>query len=389
MSDLAFDTTKCNIPAIPKITELQLQDCNVPIAIPPIKVPLITGITPALGQLPVGVTTQQSLSAGQTTADIAYGATGTTNKYNCSVNAGTTQTITSRLTKIHKCDPVYMFNVDCGVEIASPPRTPVLFAGVLQSSLAAGSLTTPSSASVRLYVRSSTNFVSSSLVTALNYRSNITGSAGKTVLVMWVPGNCTDRYVILNVDTLPQSTATSTTIQSNGCCSGCLQSSELSGALYPSHYYVYMIPQQIGGNSAGIVKLVQVSAEVWESDNFNFRCAAGTDSYFWRLTTPSVSSCNDSSGAAKLLLVKNATTLHCPDLTILANTYHTGTTPSTFIYENIAPFRYMCGNTMYLNNDVCLPDALQTYGKSPICIYPFWSSSINPATPGVRPGPTT
>ena len=378
MNNLAFDTSKCNIPAIPKITELQLQDCNVPSFRNPLRAFKL--LPSPLSPLGVGAAPISSLiSYGQAITDIPVNGTGTVTVYNCGVLTSQTVTVTSRFRSIRSGEFVYFFRFGCGNEVFGAQTLTFVGYGVLLTALAAGSLSAPTTATLQLYNNNNGNLTaSSSTITLRNPFSTIRGNVGDSVEFIGVENLNTAFGVPINAIQSTSGVATTTTTGAAvGCCHDCIDPATLTGTgnKYQLNYTVSQIPATLGGDGAGLVYLTWISDQVWESDSFHFACAGGTDAYFWRYTTivgsyDVANSCSNAPGSATLTLVKVATTLHCSDLTSKSNSRNavSGTIP--YVYKNINPIRYQCGSTLVIGPDICMADELNDQLPCTVCIYP-------------------
>lgn len=389
MSELAFDTTKCGLPEIPKIPVLRLNDCDIRDALPVIPDGPSLLLAPSTGFIPNTAALdefRQFFGLGVATTDIPINSTGLLTIYDCNNPTDKTVTVKTRLSPIKKGDPVYFYKFDCGPEIISSPINTQFEIGVLNTNLAAGTMTLPSTASASIYrITNGVPVDTGEDTTVYNHSPQLTGTAGQTIFFSGLRVNGARRFVVTNVDnTTGISTITPSLagVSSINCCSGCVPSSTLAGSLYPNKYYLYKIPTTYGGDINGIIRLTMVSPYVWESDSFQFSCSGGTDRYYWRLSAGGAGSCNDGIGVARLKLMP-VSVAHCPNQSLLDNSNQTTGLSSDFIYQNITPFRLQCGNTLYLNNDVCMPDAIQDQMSSTICVYPYSSTLPTGSTPGL------
>lgn len=376
MTELAFDTSKCSIPAIPKIPEINLSSCDIPMNFPVLKSTVPT-ISPEFATPPIEPVSTGTIGTGIATQDIPVGSSGVVTIYNCGVATDDTITVTARLNPIKSGDRVYFARFDCGSnDVVSSPCTYNLAYGTLQTTLYPGQLTTPTTASVLLYdtvngvVQNTTN-----VITAKNYLPALQGVVGDTVLLAVITCSGVSQYTVIAATTVA---ATTTFINQITPCGGCANPNlfVMQNHTYPYAFGIQYIPSTMGGGSTGLVPMYQVTNTTWESDHFNYACAGGTDAYFWRLTLASASTCGST---ATLTLVKAATTLHCTDLT-------TGVTAG--VYRNIEPFRVRCSSRLVLTEDVCASSPIRKSLPCSVCIAPLDTNGNPPPVPPPGPAPT-
>jgi len=386
----AFDSTKCGLPVIPQIPEVSLQNCIVPVNFPTLLPRRGALIAPSAGVFPPDdsyrTTILNQMKLGKSTAT-GY-QTVPIQQYTGNTATQNTLTAKTRLTPINNCDWTYSYDFQCGSsvvpDVISQPSSPILRLGILQADLPTGGIT-PSTAVVQLYTLINGTITADTQVAVKNFSNKLTAKAGKSVVLMTV-GGCTPDYIVINVDDADAASTSSggntTTLSGAGCCSGCRSIAQMFGKLYPDIFYAYPIPAALGGDSYGIVQLIYVSSGHWESDDVHISCSGGSDTYFWRLSTTNPSTYDDAAGSATLYLDRNVPATHCPDLT-----QDLCGDPISNLYSNIAPFRFMCGNRMYLRGDNGLPTLLQDTAPKQICVYPYVTpdTSVDP-NPGPAPG---
>lgn len=392
MSDeLAFDPTKCGLPAIPKLQPLIFNDCTVDPPVAVIAQPVDALITPTLGELPIAsgtISINDFIGLGQATVDIPLGSTGLIRLFNCGVPTDNYLTVKARLNKVKSGDYVYYYKFGCGDEMFSSPTPPLLGTAVLTTALAPGSLTVPTSATATVYTQNNCVLGSAGTsITVYNRFASIRGNVGDIVEFTNMAVSGAPHYAVLNGNRVSGSSSGGTGT-GEGCCSPCLDIDDLvlRNALYPSAYTVKTIPASLGGDANGQVTLVYIDDQTWESDWFTYTCQAGTDRYYWRLTTKPGSynvaaNCDDAPGSAILTLVRDTSdSLTCADLTSTANSRNSLSGTISYVYKNIHPFRFACGNSLYIGVDACMADALCDGLPCSVCVSPSSSLIITPLT---------
>lgn len=367
MTELAFDITKCGLPAVLKLPPLTLQDCEIRNAVSNITALPDTSIAPTLPLIPPSAAMVADFKAnvglGRALADIALGGSGLIQLFNCDNPTDKTLTVTARLDRIKAGDYVYYTKFDCGNEVVSNAYVPVLRMGILTSTIAAGTASSPANGTMTEYVINATGTVVSAGVSIpiKNYLASVTGQIGDVVLTMELNNTASSCPTVLFCRS--SGTTSGSATQSIGACSPCVGRAALTinNNSYPAVFHIRTIPTELGGvGTGGILDLVYISGNVWESDAFNFACDMGTDSYFWRLTVPALAGCSYAVGSALVTLHSVTSPVHCDDLT----------DGLTYIYKNLRPFRARCGTPMALNSDACMPVELRTRLPCEICVYP-------------------
>jgi len=361
---LAFDTTKCGLPVIPQIPEVSLQNCIVPTpALPPRNTGGVL-ITPAIPALPpINTLSSDFLQLGIAQQDIPAGGSGTVIQYSCDTATTTSKTVYARINPIKQGDWVYwvVFPNNNDAVSSACDFTPRVC--TLDSALdPATNITTPTIATGTGYTYQGGTLVSMGAVTILNYESSLTGAIGDTILAL--PLSCAGLscLVAIAADKIaPQSQWGVTNVQggtgqSFGACAPCVSRDllVLYGNTMPDMFIISGVPQILGGDANGYVRVYAGNSYAWTSDSFHIACGSGADRFYWLLGL-SNNACN---GAAIISLIHQTGT-NC------SGSFPNQTTP---LYYNLEEFQVRCGSYMYLTEDVCLPDIIRANLPCRVCV---------------------
>lgn len=163
--------------------------------------------------------------------------------------------------------------------------------------------------------------------------------------------------------------------ESAGCCGPCVDRSYLTVFdRFAAQYEARGIPATLGGDptltyvglTSGLPGITD-DFPYWESDTFVYTCAAGSDTYYWRMVIGASAPCRTGGGQANvyLYLVCDASATAC-DLTAWNCASITEVPVSQF--KNIFDFRGRCGSTLNIHYPNALHEDLDDILGCEVCI---------------------
>lgn len=148
---------------------------------------------------------------------------------------------------------------------------------------------------------------------------------------------------------------------SAGCCAGCVSRKYMTiFNHFANRYNAVNLPSTLGGSPVTLTFIgltpsggsafpgITADDPYWESDTFTFTCAAGTDTYWWRMVVGASAPCRAGGGwdNVYLYLVAASSTLNC-DFTA----WNCGSLVAVPViqYTNLEDFRGRCGSTLHIH----------------------------------------